>query len=52
LAELKGLPDAGKELVLMTKIVDKMTTDLDLSIFHDGYKEGIEALRAMAETLK
>ena len=28
----------------MTKIVDKMTVDLDLSIFHDGYKERIEAL--------
>jgi non-homologous end joining protein Ku len=28
----------------MTKIVDKLTVDLDLSIFHDGYKERIEAL--------
>ena len=28
----------------MTKIVDKMTTDLDLNVFHDGYKERIEAL--------
>jgi len=28
----------------MTKIVDKMTKDLDLSVYHDGYKERIEAL--------
>jgi non-homologous end joining protein Ku len=28
----------------MTKIVDKMTTDLDLSVFHDSYKERMEAL--------
>ena len=28
----------------MTKIVDKMTTDLDLSVFHDGCKERIEAM--------
>ena len=28
----------------MTKIVDKLTTDLDLSIFHDGYKERIDGL--------
>ena len=44
-AEIRDLPEAGEdELALMTKIVDKMTTDLDLSIFHDGYKERIEAL--------
>ena len=44
-AEIKDLPEAGEEeLALMTKIVDKMTMDLDLSIFHDGYKERIEAL--------
>ena len=30
---------------MMTKIVDKMTTkDLDLRLYHDGYKERIEAL--------
>jgi non-homologous end joining protein Ku len=30
---------------MMTKIVDKMTTkDLDLRVYHDGYKERIEAL--------
>jgi non-homologous end joining protein Ku len=28
----------------MMKIADKTTTDLDLSIFHDGYKERIESL--------
>jgi non-homologous end joining protein Ku len=40
-----NLPKAGDEqLALMTKIVDKMTMDLDLSAFHDGYKERIEAL--------
>jgi hypothetical protein len=27
----------------MTKIVDKMTTELDLRAYHDGYKERIEA---------
>ena len=42
---MKDLPEAGEEeLALMTKIVDKLTTDLDLSVFHDGYKERIEAL--------
>jgi non-homologous end joining protein Ku len=44
-AEIRDLPEAGEEeLTLMTKIVDKMTTDLDLSIFHDGYKERIDGL--------
>ena len=44
-AEIRDLPEAGdEELALMTKIVDKLTVDLDLSIFHDGYKERIEAL--------
>ena len=44
-AEIRDLPEAGEEeLALMTKIVDKMTKDLDLSIFHDGYKERIESL--------
>jgi DNA end-binding protein Ku len=44
-AEIKDLPEAGEEeLALMTKIVDKMTRELDLSIFHDSYKERIEAL--------
>ena len=45
-AELKDLPEAGEEeLTMMTKIVDKMTKDdLDLKMYHDGYKERIEAL--------
>jgi non-homologous end joining protein Ku len=44
-AELRELPEADEEeLALMTKIMDKMTTDLDLSIFHDGYKERIDGL--------
>jgi non-homologous end joining protein Ku len=39
-AELKDLPEAGEEeLSMMTKIVDKMTKDLDLRSNHDGYKE-------------
>ena len=43
--QIKDLPEANnEELALMTKIVDKLTTDLDLSVFHDGYKERIEAL--------
>jgi non-homologous end joining protein Ku len=44
--ELTGLPEANEEeLALMTKIADKMTTkDLDLTVYHDGYKERIEAL--------
>jgi len=44
-AEPKGLPEAGEEeLAMMTKIVDKMTKDLDLRVYHGGYKERIEAL--------
>ena len=31
---------------MMTKIVDKVTKDLDLRAYHDGYKERIEALIA------
>ena len=46
-AELKDLPEAKEqELSMMTKIVDKMTKDLDLRLYHDGYKERIEALIA------
>jgi non-homologous end joining protein Ku len=38
-------PEAGEEeLSVMTKIVDKMTKDLDLRVYHDGYKEWIETL--------
>ena len=29
---------------MMTKIVEKMTKDLDLRLYHDGYKERMEAL--------
>ena len=29
---------------MMTKIVDNMTKDLDLRLYHDGHKERIEAL--------
>ena len=44
-AEIRDLPEANdEELALMTNIVDKMTTDLDLSVFHDGYKDRIESL--------
>ena len=44
-AEIKDLPEADmEELSMMTKIVDKMTTELDLRAYHDGYKERIEAL--------
>jgi len=36
-AELKDLPEAGEEeLAMMTKIVDKMTKDLDLRVYHRG----------------
>ena len=38
-------PEAGEEeLAMMTKIVDKMTNDLDLRMYHDSYKERMEAL--------
>jgi DNA end-binding protein Ku len=44
-SEMKDLPEVGEEeLTRMTKIVDKMTTDLDLGAYNDGYKERIEAL--------
>ena len=29
---------------MMTKTVDKLTVDLDLRLYHDGYKERIEAM--------
>lgn len=42
---LKGLPEPGeKEMALAKDIVDKLTGDLDLSEYHDGYRERIEAL--------
>ena len=44
-SEIRDLPEAGeKELSMMTKIVDKMTKDLNLRLYHDGYKERMEAL--------
>jgi DNA end-binding protein Ku len=44
-AEIKDMPEAGEEeLSMMIKIVDKMTKDLDLRLYHDGYKKRIEAL--------
>ena len=44
-ADPLALPEAGEEeLSMMTKIVDQMTKDLDLGMYHDGYKERIEAL--------
>jgi non-homologous end joining protein Ku len=43
--ELESLPEPDEEgLALMTKIVDKKTVDLDLSLFHDSYWEKMEAL--------
>jgi non-homologous end joining protein Ku len=43
--EIEDLADASEEeLALMTKTVDKMTVDLDLRSYHDGYEERIEAL--------
>ena len=35
---------------MFTQIVDKLTVDLDLSVFHDGYKERIESL--ISESLR
>ena len=43
--ELEDLPEPDEEgLALMTKIVDKKTVDLDLGVFHDTYREKVEAL--------
>jgi DNA end-binding protein Ku len=43
--ELKGLPEpTEKELSLAREIVDKLTGELDLSQYRDGYREMIEAL--------
>lgn len=44
-AEIRDLPEpAVEELAVMTKIVNKMTKDFDLSGYRDGYKERIGAL--------
>jgi DNA end-binding protein Ku len=45
ISELEDLPEPDEEgLALMTKIVDKQTVDLDLGVFHDTYREKMEAL--------
>lgn len=41
--EIRDLPEPGeKELSLAKEIVDRLTGYLDLSIYHDGYREMIE----------
>jgi non-homologous end joining protein Ku len=41
----RSVPEASEEeLTVMTQIVDKLTVDLDLSVFHDCYKEWVEAI--------
>ena len=43
--EIKDLPEPGeKEMALATDIADRLSGDLDLSGYHDGYRERIEAL--------
>jgi DNA end-binding protein Ku len=43
--ELEDLPEPDEEgLALMTQIVYKQTVDLDLGVFHDSYREKMEAL--------
>jgi DNA end-binding protein Ku len=43
--EIVELPEPGeKELALAKDIVDRLTGDLDLSLYHDRYRERIEAL--------
>lgn len=43
--EIKGLPEPGeKEMALAKDIADRLTGDLDLSEYHDGYRERIEAM--------
>ena len=43
--EIKDLPEPGeKEMALAKDIADRLTGDLDLSEYHDGYRERIEAL--------
>jgi len=40
ISELENLPEPDEEgLALMGKIVDKETVDLDLSVFHETYRE-------------
>jgi DNA end-binding protein Ku len=43
--EIKNLPEPGeKEMALAKDIADRLTGDLDLSEYHDGYRERIESL--------
>lgn len=43
--EIKNLPEPGeKEMALAKDIADRLTGNLDLSEYHDGYRERIEAL--------
>ncbi|NYT02754.1 MAG: Ku protein [Methanosarcinales archaeon] len=45
--ELKELPEPGeKEMELAMEIVNRLTGDLDLSVYHDRYRERIDALVA------
>jgi non-homologous end joining protein Ku len=43
-SNLLTVSDPGQGELALFKRLDKMTIDLDLSVFHDGYKERIEAL--------
>jgi DNA end-binding protein Ku len=43
--EIRDLPEPGeKELSLAREIVDRLTGDLDLGTYHDGYRERMETL--------
>jgi len=43
--EIKDLPEPGeKEMALAKDIADRLSGELDLSEYHDGYRERIEAL--------
>jgi DNA end-binding protein Ku len=45
LPKLEDLPKPSKEdLALAMKIVNKLTVDLDLGVFHEGYRDRIEAM--------
>jgi non-homologous end joining protein Ku len=45
ISEFENLPGPDEEgLALMAEIVDKKTVDLDISVFHDNYREKIEVL--------
>jgi DNA end-binding protein Ku len=45
MTEVKDLPEPGeKEMALAKDIADRLTGDLDLSDYHDGYRKRIETL--------